>query len=68
MTGKDETKVPVPAQLVERFASPTPAGVVSDAVDWSDVKVRLRNAARVVDRVPVVGARGSSVLPGEVRG
>ncbi len=25
-----------PAQLVERFAPPTPAGVVSDAVDWSD--------------------------------
>jgi adenine-specific DNA-methyltransferase len=25
-----------PAQLVERFAPPAPAGVVSDAVDWSD--------------------------------
>lgn len=32
-----------------------------------DVKTRLRDAARVVDRVPVVGARGSSVLPDEVR-
>lgn len=31
------------------------------------VKTRLRAAARVVDRVPVVGARGSSVLPDEVR-
>ena len=25
-----------PAQLVERFAPPTPAGFVSEAVDWSD--------------------------------
>ena len=32
-----------------------------------DVKARLRAAARLVDRVPIVGARGSSVLPDEVR-
>ena len=25
-----------PAQLVERFAPPTPVGVVSDEVDWND--------------------------------
>lgn len=31
------------------------------------VEVRLRNAARAVDRVPVVGARGSTILPEEVR-
>jgi len=31
------------------------------------VKARLRAAARVVDRVPVVGMHGSSVLPEEVR-
>ncbi len=33
-----------------------------------DVKARLRAAARVVDRVPIVGARGTSVLPEEIRG
>lgn len=30
-----------PAQLVERFAPPAPAGVVSDAVDWSDWPDRI---------------------------